>query len=111
MTEQERGKAWRAALEAPDVMESTSCGEPVGDGYSPYTFGPYVVLGDGDSFDSDDGCSIVYVTEAGQVQLEGATGISGVTEVGFRHVENSEKEVIPMKDLIAAYNKVHGTDL
>ena len=101
MTEQERGKAWKAALEGPEVMEPGGAG--VGDG-NPYTFGPYVVLSDGDSFDADAGCSIVYVTEAGQVRLEGA-------DDGFRHVDHSEKEVIPMRDLIDAYNKVHGTDL
>ena len=52
MTEQERGKAWKAALEGPEVMEPGGAG--VGDG-NPYTFGPYVVLSDGDSFDADAG--------------------------------------------------------
>ena len=101
MTEQERGKAWKAALEGPEVMGPSEAA--AGDG-NPYTFGPYIVLGDGNAFDSEEFSSIVYVTEAGQVQLEGASD-------GFRHVKDSEKEVIPMRDLIAAYNKVHGTDL
>ena len=54
MTEQERGKAWKAALEGPDVMEPGGAG--VGDGNGrPSCVPPAAVNGDVGSRGSRDG--------------------------------------------------------
>ena len=70
---------------------------------SPYVNGPYVVLSDGDTYDSAEGVTIRYVTDDGLKQLEEA--------YSYNAVGAYEEETVLLSDLIDAYNKVHGTDL
>ena len=72
-------------------------------GFNPYTNGPYMVLSDGSTFDGAEGCCVVYVTDEGEKQLQECSD--------FKGVEFNDMEFITVDDLIAAYNKVHGTDL
>ena len=70
---------------------------------SPYTNGPYLVLSDGSTYDGAEGCIIVYITDVGENQLEEC--------YDFKGVELEDMEIITLGELMAAYNKVHGTDL
>lgn len=60
----------------------------------------YVTLSDFSTYDSD--AYYVVLSPAGQEQLENSN------DMGFVDVENVEVS-IPIVDLIAAYNQVHGT--
>jgi len=65
--------------------------------------GPYVVLSDASTFDGLDGCFVAFVSDKGQEELEACSD--------FKAVEDGEAVDIPLEDLIAAYNQVHGTDI
>jgi len=70
---------------------------------SPYKNGPYLVLSDSSTFDGAEDCYVAYVTDEGERELEACSD--------FKAVEDDEMEIILLSDLMAAYNKVHGTDL
>ena len=63
---------------------------------SKYPNGPYMVLSDASTFDGVDGCFIAFVSDKAQQELEACS-------------EDGEAEDIPLEDLMAAYNQVHGT--
>ena len=70
---------------------------------SKYPNGPYMVLSDASTFDGVDGCFIAFVSDKAQQELEECSD--------FNAVEDGEAEDIPLEDLIAAYNQVHGTNI
>ncbi len=70
---------------------------------SPYKNGPYMVFPDGSTYDGAEGCTVVFITDDGQGQLESSND--------FQSVEIDEMETIRIEDLFDAYNKVHSTDI
>ena len=70
---------------------------------SPYKNGPYMVFPDSSTYDGAEGCTVVFITDDGQGQLESSND--------FQNVETGEMETIRIEDLFDAYNKVHNTDL
>ena len=62
---------------------------------------PYVVLGDGSTYDLADDASIAILTQEGQDHLTDA--------MDFEAVHDDDAVYINLSDLIAAYNQVHGT--
>jgi len=70
---------------------------------NPYMNGPYLVLSDGSTYDGAEGCVVAFITDEGEKQLE--------ESYEFKSVESNDMELIPLSDLMDAYNQVHGTDL
>jgi len=69
-----------------------------------YIYGPYLVLSDMSMFDSVvDDCVVAYITAEAQDDLESCND--------FKAVEECEMRMVPVRDLIDAYNQLHGTKL
>jgi len=69
-----------------------------------YSSNPYVVLSDGSTFDVvNHDCIVAWITAPGKTELE--------ESYDFQNVEPEDKMYIPISDLIAAYNEVHGYNL
>jgi hypothetical protein len=69
-----------------------------------YAYGPYLVFSDMSTFDSDvDDAVVAYITDTAQDELESCND--------FQAVEPGEMRMVPVSDLIDAYNQLHGTDL
>ena len=66
-----------------------------------YRNGPYVVLSDGSTYDSAEGCILAFVTDKGQKALEEC--------YEFKSVEFDDVGHLEIGDLLDAYNQVHGT--
>jgi hypothetical protein len=71
---------------------------------STYIYGPYLVLSDMSTFCSAvDDAVVAYITSEAQDDLESCND--------FKAVEPSEMKMVPLGDLIDAYNTLHGTDI
>jgi len=69
-----------------------------------YSSNPHVVLSDGSTFDVvNHDCVVAWITETGKAELE--------ESYDFQNVEPEDTMYIPISDLIAAYNEVHGYNL
>ncbi len=69
-----------------------------------YTYGPFIVFSDMSTFCSDvDDAVVAYITDTAQNELESCND--------FKAVEPGEMRMVPVSDLLDAYNQVHGTDL
>ena len=65
--------------------------------------GPFVVLNDGSTYSGASGCAFVYLDNSAAIELEESND--------FKHITLMESSVvIPVDDLVDAYNQVHGTD-
>jgi hypothetical protein len=64
--------------------------------------GPYVVLDDMSTYSGSAGF-VVYLSDKGERQLEETNDMA--------HVDEVEISSVSVVDLLAAYNKVHGTSL
>jgi hypothetical protein len=71
---------------------------------NPYQNGPYIVLSDRSTFCADvENAIVAYVSDGGQEKLEGCGD--------FKAVGNEEAEYVTLKDLMDAYEKLHGVTL
>ena len=69
-----------------------------------YIYGPYLVFSDMSTYDSVlEDCVVAYITPAAQNELEDCND--------FKTVEPSEMMMVPLSDLLDAYNQLHGTTL
>ena len=69
-----------------------------------FIYGPYVVLSDQSTYDSAlEHCCVAYVSPKGQTNLEECND--------FNAVEGDEFVYLTLRDLLDAYNSVHGTSL
>tara|TARA_Y100000310_G_C20415979_1_gene684328 strand:- start:199 stop:504 length:306 start_codon:yes stop_codon:yes gene_type:complete len=69
-----------------------------------FSSNPHVVLSDGSTFDVvNHDCVVAWITETGKAELE--------ESYDFQNVEPGDTMYIPISDLIAAYNEVHGYNL
>lgn len=70
---------------------------------SRFSHGPYIVFSDCSTFELAEDASIAMITQNGEDQLEEC--------LDFKGLYGDDVVFISMRDLIAAYNQVHGATL